>query len=209
MKPTTAALIIPNLSSKPLEFVTLELDQCFHDHHRANIVIDMQHIGENVFASPMKKTSLVNEKVIVYIREGEDEVNAYTFSGIITDVRVEPDKGDHGLLHVYAASPTIQLERGRMMQTFSDTDLEQIAGEVTAGVRFSVVKKPKYGTDIKFSMQYRERAIRVFKIKDKVSGFFKTRHDTQCFAQLHSLADTARKNNQFPLGVFWAATQIR
>ena len=156
MKPTTAVLIIPSLSSKPLEFVTIELDQCFNDHHRAKIVIDMQYIGENVFASPMKKTSLVNDKAIIYIQEGKDEVNAYTFSGIITDVQVELDKGDHGLLHVYAASPTICLERGRMMQTYSDTDLELIVGEVTAGVQFSVIKKPKYKQDIKFSMQYKE-----------------------------------------------------
>jgi transposase-like protein len=54
-----------------------------------------------------------------------------------------------------------------------------------------------------------ERAIRVFKIKLKVSGFFKSNVGAQRFAQLHSIADTARKNNQSPLSAFYAATAVR
>jgi transposase len=50
-----------------------------------------------------------------------------------------------------------------------------------------------------------ERAIRVFKIKLKVSGFFKSKTGAQCFAQLHSIADTARKNAQSPLIAFKTA----
>jgi len=44
-----------------------------------------------------------------------------------------------------------------------------------------------------------ERAFRVFKIKQKVSGFFKSDNGAQRFAQIHSIADTARKNSQSPL----------
>jgi transposase len=47
-----------------------------------------------------------------------------------------------------------------------------------------------------------ERAIRVFKIKLKVSGFFKSNQGAQRFALLHSIADTARKNNNSPLTIF-------
>ena len=51
-----------------------------------------------------------------------------------------------------------------------------------------------------------ERAIRVFKVKIKVSGFFKSNSGAQQFALLHSIADTARKNNCSPFNVFkWAA----
>ncbi|MDR1369901.1 MAG: phage baseplate assembly protein V [Dysgonamonadaceae bacterium] len=116
----------------------------------------MEHIGENVFASPMQKTSLVNEKVIIDIQEGNDEINTYTFSGIITDVQVELDRGDHGFLHIYAASPTIELERGKMLQTFSDTDLSRIVDEVATDAHFKIVKDPKHTADLKFSMQYKE-----------------------------------------------------
>ena len=44
-----------------------------------------------------------------------------------------------------------------------------------------------------------ERAFRVFKIKLKVSGFFKSPSASQRFAQLHSIVDTARKNFQSSL----------
>jgi transposase/uncharacterized protein (UPF0305 family) len=51
-----------------------------------------------------------------------------------------------------------------------------------------------------------ERAIRVFKVKLKVSGFFKSNEGAQRFALVHSIADTARKNNMSPLHVFQLAT---
>ncbi|GHT66327.1 transposase [Bacteroidia bacterium] len=53
-----------------------------------------------------------------------------------------------------------------------------------------------------------ERAVRAFKVKLKVSGFFKSLAGAQCFAQLHSIADTARKNKQSPLMAFNSASAI-
>ena len=54
-----------------------------------------------------------------------------------------------------------------------------------------------------------ERAIRVFKIKLKVSGFFKSNAGAQRFALLHSIADTARKNNNSPFLVFQLAANCQ
>ena len=51
-----------------------------------------------------------------------------------------------------------------------------------------------------------ERAIRVFKVKLKVSGFFKASAGAQRFALLHSIADTTRKNGNSPFLVFQLAT---
>ncbi|MCL1936896.1 MAG: transposase, partial [Candidatus Azobacteroides sp.] len=50
-----------------------------------------------------------------------------------------------------------------------------------------------------------ERAFRVFKVKLKVSGFFKSNAGAQRFALLHSIADTARKNKSSPFNVFQLA----
>ena len=50
-----------------------------------------------------------------------------------------------------------------------------------------------------------ERAFRVFKVKLKVSGFFKSNAGAQRFALLHSIADTARKNKTSPFNVFQLA----
>lgn len=54
-----------------------------------------------------------------------------------------------------------------------------------------------------------ERAIRVFKIKHKVSGGFRSNFGIRCFAQLYSIADTAKKNNRDTLAVFHAAALNR
>ncbi len=46
-----------------------------------------------------------------------------------------------------------------------------------------------------------ERAIRNFKIKLKISGFFKSIEGAQVYATIRSVIDTAIKNNQNPLEI--------
>ena len=157
MESTIALLTIEKLDPRPIEFVSLEIDQCFNDHHRVKIVLDMERMGENVLSSPMQRTSLINEKVQIDIQEGDDMGNAYSFVGLITDVQIELDRGDHGWMHVYAASPTVELERGKVLQTYSETYLSSIVDEVTKGlVNLRITNQPKYGNPVKFSMQYKE-----------------------------------------------------
>lgn len=43
-----------------------------------------------------------------------------------------------------------------------------------------------------------ERGVRPLKVKQKVSGMFKTENGAKSFCQLHSIIDTARKNKQDP-----------
>ena len=52
-----------------------------------------------------------------------------------------------------------------------------------------------------------ERTIRVFKVKLKVSGFFKSKTGAQRFALLHSIVNTARKNGSSPFLVFQLASK--
>ena len=54
-----------------------------------------------------------------------------------------------------------------------------------------------------------ERAIRNFKVKQKVSGFFKTNKGAANYAVLRSVCDTAIKNNQNPLNPFKLAADYR
>jgi transposase len=53
-----------------------------------------------------------------------------------------------------------------------------------------------------------ERAIRNFKVKQKVSGFFKTQQGAKNYAILRSVCDTAIKNNQNPLFALQTATLV-
>jgi len=43
-----------------------------------------------------------------------------------------------------------------------------------------------------------ERSIRPLKVKQKISGMFKSENSADAFCQLHSIVDTAKKNNQNP-----------
>jgi hypothetical protein len=52
-----------------------------------------------------------------------------------------------------------------------------------------------------------ERSIRPLKVKQKVSGMFKADDNADAFCQLHSIADTARKNNQDPFLAFVAVAE--
>ena len=51
-----------------------------------------------------------------------------------------------------------------------------------------------------------ERAIRNFKVKQKVSGYFKTNKGAENYAILRSVCDTAIKNNKNPLMPFKLVT---
>jgi len=52
-----------------------------------------------------------------------------------------------------------------------------------------------------------ERSVRPLKVKQKVSGMFKSEHGADAFCQLHSILDTARKNQQDPFLAFIAVAQ--
>jgi len=61
--------------------------------------------------------------------------------------------------------------------------------------------------DVPYDNNGSERSIRPLKVKQKVSGMFKADDNADAFCQLHSIADTARKNNQDPFLAFVAVAQ--
>lgn len=52
--------------------------------------------------------------------------------------------------------------------------------------------------DVPYDNNASERAVRVLKVKQKVSGMFKTDTGANTFSQIQSIAQTAKKNNQNP-----------
>ena len=61
--------------------------------------------------------------------------------------------------------------------------------------------------DVPYDNNGSERSIRPLKVKQKVSGMFKNDDNADAFCQLHSIADTARKNNQDPFLAFVAVAE--
>lgn len=158
---TIANLTIEKLKSEGfVHFVTLELEQFIADHARVKIKIDLEEFGENVLSDPMDRIALINEKFQINIQtvdKNETATDVYDFLGIITDVQVELDAGQHGWMYIYGASQSIELERGKMLKTHSDKKLQDIVGDVIKDkVHVMVANDPEYTTKIPFSMQYYE-----------------------------------------------------
>jgi transposase/regulator of replication initiation timing len=61
--------------------------------------------------------------------------------------------------------------------------------------------------DVPYDNNGSERTIRPLKVKQKVSGMFKADDNANAFCQLHSIADTAKKNNQDPFLAFIAVAE--
>jgi transposase len=61
--------------------------------------------------------------------------------------------------------------------------------------------------DVPYDNNASERAIRPLKVKQKVSGMFKSNDNADAFCQLHSIVDTAKKNNQDPFAALVAIAE--
>ncbi len=65
---------------------------------------------------------------------------------------------------------------------------------------FNFLENPAIPSDNNAS----ERGIRKLKVKQKISGCFRSDKGADAFHAIHSIADTARKNNQSPLDAILA-----
>ena len=61
--------------------------------------------------------------------------------------------------------------------------------------------------DVPYDNNASERSVRPLKVKQKVSGMFKSEQGADAFCQLHSIADTARKNGQDPFRALIAVAE--
>jgi len=55
-----------------------------------------------------------------------------------------------------------------------------------------------FDPDVPYENNACERAVRNLKVKQKVSGMFKSQQGANAYCQIHSIAQTAKKNNQNP-----------
>jgi uncharacterized protein involved in type VI secretion and phage assembly len=141
------------------DFVSLSLEQSFGEHHRFTLVLDYEALKCDFINNPLKQIALIGKQTLFELRQGNDNANAYQFSGVISNVISEGQDGKHGHLIVEGFSPTIMLERGKRMDAFSDMTLRQVFEEVIDGVINNIlypVKNPEYTDRIAFLMQYRE-----------------------------------------------------
>ncbi len=157
MKSNSVEAIV-RVKMEKVAFTELTLEQCFFDHHRFSVSIDHRVLGESeVFGDPDQKLALIGETLTIDLFEGTDPGESYTFLGRITDVRLQASAGMNGLIRLTGFGDSVKLERGKMLQTFSRTNLQMIFSELTENVSgLPVSNNPRYKDDIEFSFQYFE-----------------------------------------------------
>lgn len=154
-KPEVKAIV--SVDGELVSFISLKLHQEMSAHHYFELLLDHQTFDKQFFQDSDKRIKLVNSKVIIDLQHGDDAGKAYVFSGIVTHVRLIAAESDHGYLMLEGASNTIELERGRISQTYSQTDLTTILREVTGGCpNLGCEIIPAWKADIDFSLQYME-----------------------------------------------------
>ncbi len=152
-----AVKAIISLAGQNIEYVRLEVNQCYFDHSTFRLTVDDTELEEKFFQGPEKILSLISEKMIADIQHGDDRASAHTFVGIVTDVQMEARDGVHGLVHFSGSSPDILLERGKMTEVYFNTNLSSIIDTITSGtLGLSISNNPLYKGDIDFILQSEE-----------------------------------------------------
>ena len=150
---------IVHVSKNRVDFVSLRLDQIYGDHYRFSVTLDYDVLDKSFMGSPEKQFQLLNNPVTIQIQHGDDIANAYTFDGIITNVKNTGKEGKHGYIILEGASPTIMLEQGKRMEVYSDMSLSKIFDEVSSRANPQYLQKsnsPALAANVDFLMQYNE-----------------------------------------------------
>lgn len=135
------------IDGKECKFTTLNLGQYFNGHHTFDI---------GIAGSPLPGGSIWNnERESIISQQGKNVViklkhsvsgEVSIFSGIITEVGMEGQEGVQGIIHYKGCSPTILLESGKAMDSFTDYNLETIVLEVAKkyGNGVEIIVKPEF-----------------------------------------------------------------
>ena len=133
-------------------FKSLKLHQSINDHHRFELLLDLE-TGGNRYAHNLKDSAKwLGKKMTVRTKKS----GAPAFLGVVTNVSLHRKNSDFGHILVSGYSTTYLLENGRNFHSWSNCTLDDIVkGLCTdAGVRMQV--HSEYTETIDYICQYNE-----------------------------------------------------
>ena len=154
---TSEVQAIVNIDDKVVNFRSLRIEQEMGEHHDFEVLIDFETFDTAFHISPELFMEQTNTKVVIDLLHADQPGNAYVFSGKVENIRMVAIDGMHGGVVYSGRSNTIELERGEMMLTYSNTNLYEIFETITGGtMNLSVENEPEWKADIDFAIQVRE-----------------------------------------------------
>ena len=133
-------------------FKSLKLHQSINDHHRFELLLDLETGGNRYVHNLKDSAKWLGKKVAVRMKKS----GAPAFLGVVTNVSLHRKNSDFGHILVSGYSTTYLLENGRNFHSWSDCTLDDIVkGLCTdAGVRMQV--HSEYTETIDYICQYNE-----------------------------------------------------
>jgi type VI secretion system secreted protein VgrG len=140
------------LDGAPIEsFEYLSIGQGMYEHHEFELRLDStatEPLGNHTMEKAQK---WVGKNFVA-------ERGDFRFQGIVWSVNLSQDHGYNSDLVVRGYSPTILLEAGAHLESWNDTNLEEIVTNTTsiASAGLSCQIKPQYTAPIGYMCQYKE-----------------------------------------------------
>ena len=127
----------------------ITLSQKINDHHSFEVGIDLE-AGETTTAHTIDKSKDWLGKTILITTTGKD------FTGIITNISLNQNNGNHGQIILSGYSSTILLEDSEFMQSWLNKSLADIIKDTTNNPKVSVTIAPEHSGTIEYQSQYLE-----------------------------------------------------
>ena len=137
---------------KLFSFKSLKLHQPINDHHRFELILDLE-TGGNRYAHNLKDSAKwIGKSFAVYAGENSET----TFMGVVTGVSLHRKNSDFGHILVSGYSETYRLETDLNFNSWTGCTLADIIKEMTSKAGVSARINPEYTEKLDYVCQYNE-----------------------------------------------------
>lgn len=140
--------------TKIIHFNALSITQAFNRHHEFELIINQDVIEQTGSFRIDQSKSWIGKSFVISIDHGRTD-----FKGLVCEVNMVQSHGLRGNLHIKGFSPTILLETGGNLVSFSDMQLDAIVKKVTsklAANEMSFAVSPAYKEELRYITQFKE-----------------------------------------------------
>ena len=141
-------------------YTNIFLSQRFNAHHEFSIQIDHDVLEPSGSFSLENSKDYIGKSVIIRLLQRSVTTNtAYEFMGIICEIGMSQSQSSTGDLIIKGYSPTILLEDGPRLASFSadnDKTLTDIVTQTISKANCATHVDPKFTGNVKYTCQYKE-----------------------------------------------------